>query len=60
MIFSGQDQLREKKRQDFEAAVDSVHEWICKYGDPYTTVVVSQDKAIVQEENMVALLSVPD
>lgn len=60
MRSSGQEQLLEQKRQKLEEAVYSVHEWICKYGDPYTTVEVSQDRVVVNEEHMSIPLSVPD
>ena len=57
---SGQERLREQKRQRLEEAVHSIHKWLCTYGDPYTTVVVSQDRVVVNEEYMSIPLSVPD
>lgn len=45
MSISGQEQLKEYKRQEFEEAVKPIHDWLCKYGDPYTTVAVMQDRA---------------
>ena len=38
MSMSGKEQLREQKRQEFEASIIPIHEWLCKYGDPYITV----------------------
>lgn len=60
MSISGQEKLREQKRQELEEAVHSVHEWICKYGNPYTTILVRQDGAVVNEEYMSVPLPVPD
>ena len=42
---------QEKKRQEFEEAVKHIHDWLCKYGDPYTTVAVMQDRATVHHLN---------
>ena len=51
---------QEKKRQEFEEAVKHIHDWLCKYGDPYTTVAVMQDRATVHQEYMTIPLPVPD
>lgn len=60
MSISGQDRLREQKRAELELAVKSLHEWLCKYADPYATVTVMQDRAIVSQEYMCVKLPVPD
>lgn len=60
MSISGQEQLREQKRAELELAVKPLHEWLCKYGDPYATVTVMQDRAIVSREYMCVKLPVPD
>lgn len=60
MNFSGQEQLQEQNRQEFEEAVKPIHDWLCKYGDPYTTVAVMQDRATVHQEYMTTPLPVPD
>lgn len=51
---------QEQKRQEFEEAVKPIHDWLCKYGDPYTTVAVMQDRATVHQEYMTIPLPVPD
>ena len=58
--ISGQEQLKEYKRKEFEEAVKPIHDWLCKYGDPYTTVAVMQDRATVHQEYMTIQLPVPD
>lgn len=60
MSISGQEQLREQKRVELELAVKPLHEWLCRYGDPYMTIVVAQDRATVHQEYMTTLLSIPD
>lgn len=60
MSISGQEQLREQKRVELELAVKPLHEWLCKYGDPYTTVMVMQDRAAMCQEYMTVRLPVPD
>ena len=50
----------EKKKRELEEAVKPLHEWLCKYGDPYTTVAVMQDGATVHQEYMTTPLPVPD
>lgn len=51
---------REKKKMELELAVKPLHEWLCKYGDPYTTVTVMQDRATMSEEYMSVRMPVPD
>ncbi len=51
---------QEKKRQEFEEVVKSIHDWLCKYGDPYTSVTVMRDRATVHQEYMTIPLPVPD
>jgi len=51
---------RATKNLEFEKAVKPIHDWICKYGDPYTAVVVMQDRATVHQEYMITPLPVPD
>lgn len=51
---------QEQKRQEFEEAVKPIHDWLCKYGDPYTTVAVMQDRATVKQEYMTVPLPFPD
>lgn len=50
----------EEKRAELEEAVKPLHEWLCKYGDPYVTVAVTQDRATVHQEYMTTPLTVPD
>lgn len=51
---------QERKRQEFEEAVKPVHDWICKYGDPYVAVIVKQCGAQVFEGATAVELPVPD
>lgn len=52
--------LRKEKSEEFEEAVKPLHKWICKYGDPYTTITVMMDRATVHQEYMTIPLQVPD
>ncbi|MCI8984781.1 MAG: hypothetical protein HFI58_02390 [Lachnospiraceae bacterium] len=60
MSMSGKEQLREQKRQEFEASIIPIHEWLCKYGDPYITVAVTQNRATIHHESISIPLPVPD
>lgn len=60
MSMSGQEQLRVQKKQEFEEAIMPIHEWLCKYGDPYITVAVTQNRATIHHESISIPLSVPD
>lgn len=61
MKSDGKDDEKWKiQKHEFEAAVKPIHEWLCKYGDPYTTVAVMQDRATVHQEEMTTPLPVPD
>lgn len=50
----------EEQRRELEEAVKPVCEWLCKHGDPYMTVVVTQDRATVHQEYMSTPLLIPD
>ena len=50
----------EEKRAELEEAVKPLHEWLCKCGDPYVMVAVTQDRATVHQEEMTTPLPVPD
>lgn len=52
--------MDEIKKKEFENAAKLMHDWICKYGDPYTTVVIQQDSAEVHSTEMRINMEVPD
>lgn len=52
--------LWEEKKQELEEAVKPLHEWLCKYGDPYVAVIVKQCGAQVFEGAASFPLPVPD
>ena len=58
--IQGEQRAWDEKRQELEEAVKPLHEWLCKYGDPYVTVAVTQDRATVHQEYMTTPLPVPD
>ena len=53
------DALLERKKE-FDEAVKPLHAWICKYGNPYTAVIVQLDGAQAYEGFVAAALEVPD
>ncbi len=48
------------KEKEFAEAVKPIHEWLCKYGDPYTSVTVEQNGAEAKEGIMAKPLPIPD
>lgn len=52
--------LCEEKNQELKEAVKPLHEWICKYGDPYVAVIVKQCGVQVFEGAASFPLPVPD
>ncbi len=52
--------LWEKAKQEFEDATKPLHEWLCKYGSPYSAVIVKQCGAQAFEGAISFELPVPN
>ena len=54
------DEKENERKKEFDEAVKPLHDWICKYGCPYTVVIVQMDGAQAYEGFVAAALEVPD
>ena len=60
MISRWNNAHHEEMKQELEEAVKPLHEWLCKYGSPYTAVIVKQCGAQAFEGETAVELPVPD
>lgn len=51
---------KKQRMQEFTEAIKPIHDWLVKYGNPYTTVMVTQESAKVTETFMGIPLEIPD